>query len=142
MTDKGEMENVEIVEMKHNQVASETQGKPQDLDETKNPNLSIHESQKATVDNVISVVDEKLKHFDPEKTGKESKFVAEDGMKLISWSDMALRFAKPADKVLFCFAALGTLCFGAVRPSFAFFFGKVTNGVGGSASENAFDSLT
>ena len=89
----------------------------------------------------MTTVDEKLKLYDPEKTGKESKFVVEDGMKLIGWTDMAMRFAKPSDKILFGVACLGVLCFGAIRPGFSFFFGRVTDGVGGSSENNTFEML-
>ena len=62
-------------------------------------------------------------------------------MKTIGWFEMAMRFASKSDKCLFAFAAIGTCCFGGVRPLFAFFFGKVTDGVGGAVSDDQFKGL-
>ena len=62
-------------------------------------------------------------------------------MKTIGWFEMAMRFASKSDKCLFVAAAIGTCCFGGVRPGFAFFFGKMTDGVGSAVSEDQFGAL-
>lgn len=65
----------------------------------------------------------------------------EEGVKMIGWFDMAMRFSSKRNKLLFCFAALGTCAFGMVRPGFAFFFGRATNGVGSSSSKSGINML-
>lgn len=60
-------------------------------------------------------------------------------METIKWTDMAMRFTTTSDKCMFASACIGTALFGSVRPLFAFFFGRVTDGVGGGGA--GFDSL-
>ena len=62
-------------------------------------------------------------------------------MKMIGWFDMAMRYSSKTNNLIFTIAALGTCSFGAVRPLFAVFFGKATNGIGVANEEGGFDML-
>lgn len=63
-------------------------------------------------------------------------------METIGWFDMAMRFTNKSDKLLFVCAVIGTCLFGVVRPLFAIFIGRMSDGVGGAGDEAGFDKLS
>ena len=83
----------------------------------------------------------KYKETITEEKKSSNKIVLEDGVKMIGWFDMTMRFSSKRNKLLFGIASLGTCSFGLVRPGFAYFFGKSTNGVAVASTETGFKML-
>ena len=79
-----------------------------------------------------------MSKYDPDKCRNESKFVVKEGVEMISWWDMAMRFTKRNNKLLFAISAVGTCSFGLVRPGFAIFIGRMSDGVGSAGSDEGF----